>query len=423
MPENKIIFLLNDSFPPQIDGVSNTILNYAREITANGSDAMVITPSHPEAEDEKYPFPVIRYPSVNFSRMDGYRAGIPFSPEAYRTVFTEKPALLHTHCPIISALVARELRYITAAPIVLTYHTKFDIDIANLIQGEQLQKACRKVLAANINACDEVWAVSRGAGENLRAMGYNGDYIVMPNGVDLPLGRAFDEQIAAAVCGYDLPYGVPIYLFVGRMMWYKGVRIVLDALAKLQYQGKDFRMVFIGDGDDRGEIEAYAKTCGISQNCIFTGAIRNRDTLRAWYSKADLFLFPSTYDTNGLVVREAAACGLGAVLIKDSCAAEGVTNGRNGFLIDENAESLSICLLSLYNHPEKTKAVGECASRELYISWETSVKAAMNRYQVVIENSKRTNDVRRSRPKQEIARLNRELISGLVKLSNKRRSK
>lgn len=84
-------------------------------------------------------------------------------------------------------------------------------------------------------------------------------------------------------------------------------------------------MVFIGSGADAAEVQEYAKPLG--SKCIFTGAISQRETLRAWYCRADLFLFPSSYDTNGLVVREAAACDLAAVLIDGSCAAEGVTDG------------------------------------------------------------------------------------------------
>ena len=54
-------------------------------------------------------------------------------------------------------------------------------------------------------------------------------------------------------------------------------------------------------------------------------------------------------DTNGLVVREAAACGLASVLIKDSCAAEGITDGRNGFVIDENADAMASLLITIGN--------------------------------------------------------------------------
>ena len=415
------ICLLNDSFPPQIDGVANTILNYARQLETSGARPVVVTPSHPKAEDHKYSFPVVRYPSVTFRMMDGYMVGFPFSVEVAKMTSAENPVLLHTHCPIMSTFMARQIRQIADAPIVLTYHTKFDVDIANLVKSKHLQSACKKALVANINACDEVWTVSRGAGENMRSLGYDGDYIVMPNGVDLPLGRVSDEQIISATQGYDLPVGVPVYLFVGRMMWYKGIKIILDALAHLKLHGKDFRMVFIGEGDDREEIQQYAGGIGIGSQCIFTGAIRNRNTLRAWYSRSDLFLFPSSYDTNGLVVREAAACELGSVLIKDSCAAEGVTDNRNGFLIDENAESMSRVLLHLYDNRTRVREVGKCAGAELYISWEDAVKTAMERYQIVLENYHSGVYSHRFTPTEGFMKLNGELMECLAKLSAKRK--
>ena len=411
---NKTICLLNDSFPPLIDGVANAVVNYAENLRESGDTPIVITPAHPQADDRPFPYEVIRYPSVDLREWTGYLAGIPFSPDVTRRLEGQNVALLHSHCPVASTLLARELRQIVDAPLVLTYHTKFDIDIANLIRSKALQTGSKRALVENINACDEVWAVSRGAGENLRSLGYEGDYIVMPNGVDLPRERVSKEEIARAVSGLDLPKGIPVYLFVGRIMWYKGLRIILDALARLKAAKKDFRMVFIGDGADRQEVVDYAMECGISEKTFFTGAISQRDTLRAWYCRADLFLFPSTFDTNGLVVREAAACSLGSVLIAGSCAAEGVTNGQNGFLIEENAESLYACLSSLTR--EAMAAVGENASRELYISWETSVKAARERYEVVIDRYKSGAYPSRNRPVEHLLKANADLMEDLGKL-------
>ena len=65
MPEPYSISLLNDSFPPLIDGVANTVVNYARELTKLGDRAIVVTPEHPDADDSRFPFPVARYPSVD----------------------------------------------------------------------------------------------------------------------------------------------------------------------------------------------------------------------------------------------------------------------------------------------------------------------------------------------------------------------
>ena len=52
-------------------------------------------------------------------------------------------------------------------------------------------------MVRNIEACDEVWTVSHGAGENLRSLGFRGEYRVMENGVDFPRGRATEAEIAA----------------------------------------------------------------------------------------------------------------------------------------------------------------------------------------------------------------------------------
>ena len=96
-------------------------------------------------------------------------------------------------------------------------------------------------------------------------------------------------------------------------------------------------MVFVGEGADGAEIRSYAEERKLSDRCFFTGAISDREIIRAWYGRSDLFLFPSTFDTNGLVVREAAASGTATVMIRNSCASEGVGDGRNGFCIEENA--------------------------------------------------------------------------------------
>lgn len=374
---------------------------------------MVITPAHPDADDSVYSYPVVRYRSLDLRDKTGYMAGVPFSPELARKLSKENVALLHSHCPIVSTIMARQLRQIVDAPLVLTYHTKFDIDIANIIRNRALQAGSKKALLDNINACDEVWTVSRGAGENLRSLGYEGDYIVMPNGVDLPCQRVSKAQINAVTAGYDLPAGVPVFLFVGRMMWYKGIRLILDALARLKAVNRDFRMVFIGDGADRAEIQAQAESWNITDKCLFIGSVHQREDLRAWYCRADLFLFPSTFDTNGLVVREAAACSVAAVLIKGSCAAEGINDGVNGFLIEENASSLYTCLLKLYDDMALMHQVGENASRELYVSWETAVQSAMHRYEIVIERYQCGAYPSHRKPSEEIMKVNGELMEGL----------
>lgn len=383
------VCLINDSFPPAIDGVANAVTNYAQIINREYGRAAVVTPYYPDADDSAFAFPVIRYPSVDTTKAVGYRAGIPFSPEVMNRLEGECFNIIHSHCPITSTILARSLRDRIHVPLVFTYHTKFDIDIANAVKSRLLREEAARLLVENISACDEVWTVSQGAGENLRKLGYQGDYLVMPNGVDFPRGRVSDALVAQVTEGYDLPAGLPVFLFVGRMMWYKGIRIILDALKMLMDGGKDFRMVFVGTGNEKEEICSYSSALGLDAKVFFAPAIHDRNLIRAWYCRADLFLFPSTFDTNGLVVREAAACALPSVLVGGSCAAENVQDGVNGFLIEENAASMAALLQKLCNEPAPVKTVGENAARDLYLSWDSSVSAAVDRYQAVIEKDKR----------------------------------
>jgi glycosyltransferase involved in cell wall biosynthesis len=230
--------------------------------------------------------------------------------------------------------------------------------------------------------------VSHGAGKNLRSLGYRGDYIVMENGVDFKKDRVSDNELAKLSHEWSLSDGIPVFLFVGRIMWYKGLRLILDGLATLKAAGKPFKMVFIGDGQDYDEVVDYADTLGLSADCVFTGAIRDRELLKCWYCRANLFLFPSNFDTNGLVVREAAAFGLPSLILRGSCASEGVIDGQNGILIDDTVVSMSEALFQFINCPDKLVQIGAAAQAELYTSWEDAVARAVSRYESIIERWK-----------------------------------
>ncbi len=414
------VCLINDSFPPLIDGVSNAVANYGRIINGELGKATVVTPYYPDADDSRFDFPVIRFPSIDTTSIVGYRAGVPFSAEIIGSLTEKNFDVIHSHCPIASSMLGRVLRDAIDKPLIFTYHTKFDIDIQNSIRSKFLQESATKALVDNVAASDEVWAVSYGAGKNLQSLGYEGDFIVMHNGVDFPKGKVDEELIKKITGDYDLPEGVPLYIFVGRIMWYKGIRIILDALDMLKKSGQDFRMVFIGGGGDKEEIMLYADSLKLNDKVFFSNPIGDRNSLRAWYCRANLFLFPSSFDTNGLVVREAAACGLASVLIKGSCASEDTKDFVNSFWIDENAKSLFEMLKRIGSDKELMRTVGENAQNQLYLSWEDSVKTAYERYQVVIDNYMSGGYVKREKLSDQFFQASADAITNLIEIQERR---
>ena len=241
------VCLLNDSFPPAMDGVVNVVLNYAEHLGKDhGAQVVVGTPQYPDAHYEQYPYEVVAYPSLDTTALtSGYRAGYPFSGKALEALTGFGPEIIHSHCPVASTILGRLLREQVDAPVVFTYHTKYDIDIHRAVKLPVAAEETIRAMVSNIEAVDEVWVVSRGAGENLRSLGYTGDYRVMNNGVAFARGRVDEATVEKVTAGYDLPHGVPVLLFVGQMSLKKNIHSVLRAAALLKKSGQPFMLLLI----------------------------------------------------------------------------------------------------------------------------------------------------------------------------------
>lgn len=377
------IALFNESFPPFIDGVANVVKSYADIIHENYGDVFVVTPRLKGVYDD-YPYRVIRYHSVPTNQKIQYPAGNPLSVPAIREILKEKPDLIHVHSPFSCSVLAKMCTLDNEIPVVVTYHTKFEQDIDCKISSSAAKRVATKFVKNNLKSADEIWAVSSGCGDSLRTIGYKGPYRVMHNGTDFKKGIAPQNEIDSICEKYRIAPDETVLLYVGRMMWYKNIKLILESVQRVYSHNQKIRLVMVGDGLDMSEIKSFAKRMGMLQYVTFTGAVRDRELLRAFYSRADLFLFPSTYDTSGLVVKEAAACGTPSVLVKNSCAAEGVVDGMSGFLCDENVLDCSNVIMNTIKYPSFAKEVGENASKYVYLSWDDAVEKAYSRYEDII---------------------------------------
>ena len=376
--------LFNDSFPPLIDGVSQTVKNYAEQLHKMDCDVTVVTPSYQNTTDN-YPFDVVRYPSFSAGEKVGYRVGVPFDPPTLVRLRAKKFDLMHVHAPFASSVLVNSINHRPRVPVVLTYHTRFDLDIKKRVQNPAMRKVALSFLLDNVNCADEVWVVTAASEQFLRDIGYEGTCRVMENGTDFARGKADPAAVSRLREQYHLAEDTPVLLFVGRMMWYKNTRLILDALRLLHTAGMPFRAFFVGDGYDAPAMQEYAHSLGLADCVTFTGPIQNREDLRTFYSLADLFLFPSTYDTCGIVVKEAAACDCPSVLLRNSCAAEGVSHGQNGYLSDEDPALFADVIGSALSDRAALRAAGVRAGETLYLSWAEAVSRAHTRYEQILE--------------------------------------
>lgn len=387
---NKLkIAIGTEAFPPTIDGISTVAKCYADIINEKYGEAIVVTPKNPNQEDYKYPYEIYRYQSL-FTFGEGYPVGWPFKEKFATDIIAKNVDILHSHCPIATSYFYRRINRIFRIPQVLTYHTKYEYDIEDRVPIWAIRHRAYGFLLNNIKSADEVWVTSHGTVDSLRKIGYEGDYVVMPNGCDLPKFDTTDDMKAMMRRKHNIPNDVPILLFVGRMMWYKNIRITLDACKLLKDEGRDFRMIMVGMGPEENQIKRYCAKLGLNDKVIFTGQILDRTELQMYYGTADLQVFPSIFDTNGLVVREAAASATPTIVVHDSCASEGIKDGETGFICLESAHSVARTIDKIIDNKDLLNRVGLNARNEIYISWDESIGKAYERYQVVIDKFKST---------------------------------
>jgi glycosyltransferase involved in cell wall biosynthesis len=233
-----------------------------------------------------------------------------------------------------------------------------------------------------------VWVPNESTGKTLRDYGYQGDLEVFENGTDM-IAPSEEEEARYRERGLEkagVTEGEFVCLFVGQHRWVKNIRLILDGLKVLRDRGRSFQMLFVGEGSDTREIVRAAEKNKLSDHVRFMGVITNREELKTMYAAADLFLFPSTYDNAPLVLREAAAFRVPAVLIKDSTAAESVDDGVNGFTCENDAGDFAETVEGIMNDEELRKTAGEGARNTIYRSWESIVDEVHERYRQILDD-------------------------------------
>ncbi|WOP17204.1 glycosyltransferase family 4 protein [Raineyella sp. LH-20] len=198
--------------------------------------------------------------------------------------------------------------------------------------------------------------------------------VVIPNGVDIqrfhPVGPA-ERAVLRGRLG--LPVDRTLAVFVGHEFDRKGLPLALAAL--VDRPGTDLVVV----GGTPAMIAAArhrAVTLGVAERVHFVG---RQDDPVPWIQAGDVFVLPSAYEANALVLLEALACGLPVIATRVGFAPD-LLDGRNGLLIDRDAGSLATALRRLDELPEDSWRTAARATAECY-SWD----AVAGRYLELVE--------------------------------------
>ncbi|RKX83325.1 MAG: glycosyltransferase family 4 protein [Spirochaetes bacterium] len=380
----------SDSFIPIMDGVGMVTRNYAFWLNKKYGRAYVVTVSFPGYKDSKNePFEILRCPSFTIPKMSPYRMAIPNMK--FKKIISSVPFnIIHSHSPFFTGGIALKIAREKNIPIIATFHSKYRDDFERFLPFKWLRTIAMQKLINYYNAVDHVWVPNKATINTLREYGFRGNIEVMYNGTDLTVPNNQEEYIHKGQEIMNVTDNDFVLLYIGQHRWEKNLKLMIEALRIVMNKGKQFKLILVGQGYAEKDIKQMVINYKMNKVVSMLGVIRDRDLIKALYSRANLFLFPSLYDTSPLTIREAAAFNKPTIFIKDASAAEGIEDGKNGFLTENNPENYAAKLIYIMEHPKLIKKIGRGAKEFLYRTWEQVSDKVYERYIEIIDeyNSK-----------------------------------
>lgn len=342
--------MFTESFHPVQNGVTTSVLTLVAALREQRHHVCVFAPAHhnqPPAEAR-----VFRFPSFVSAFNRGYPLAFPFYPRlALETYFDRlKLDLVHTHTPFVLGLTGGKLAARRRIPLVTTFHTLYTqyTHYVPLLPEGVTQSIVELYLPWYYNRCAQIVCPSQVAKDALTSLGVATPIEIIPTAVPLPPAEAVGEGARAAARRLAcVPPDARMLLYVGRLAPEKNLPLLLEAFSRIRRCAPDCHLAIAGDGPAASELAEKAKELPDGDAVHLLGA-QPRERVTALFAAADLFCFPSPSETQGLVVAEARAAGLPCLVVRAGGAAEAVTDGEDGFVVDpDDPEQFAAKALSM----------------------------------------------------------------------------
>ena len=388
------IGIFNDSFYPMMDGVVSVVNNYATELSKY-ANVIVFVPETPNVDydDSSFPYKVVRCKSIKMHIID-YSCPTPFLDKEFKKIVNNyKLDIVHIHSPFFIGKQGIKYGKKHNIPVVATMHSQFKQDLKRALKLNLLTNIFNGTIINTFNKCDECWAVnSEVARIYYEDYGYKELPKVMNNATEMKPVSDVKEVHKNINKLHNIKSNEKVFLFVGRITLLKNVLFIVKSLKIVKDKSNiKFKMLFVGNGQDEVILKDLIKELKMEDNIVLCGKVADRELLAKYFSRADLFLFPSLYDASSIVQIEAASQKTPTLFIEGAATSATVTNNRNGFIAKNDEEDYADKIIEIINNEELYKKVSEKTFKELYVTWEDKVKEAYNNYLQLI-NEKNSNN-------------------------------
>lgn len=377
------IGIFTNNYLPVRGGVAASTEILRQSLNALGHTPYIFAPRFSGYTDRSPD--VFRYPSLPALTYPEFPLAIPFSPGITRAVRDLRIDIFHAHHPFLLGQAARRLARRFGRPLVFTYHTRYE-KYAHYVPFPRrvVERVAIRRSSAFASGADLVIAPSQWVRRFLMEQGVSRPITVLPTGVEVDVFTPGDQAVARRSLG--LPLAGPLLLSVGRLDREKSLDLLLTAFAHIATAIPQGRLLLVGQGKETTRLKALGRRLGCGDRIDFVGGLP-REALPAYYRAADLLLFTSLTETQGLVLSEAHACGLPAVAVRAPGVDETIRDGETGFLTKPDTRELAESALRLLLDSPGRRAMGEKARQlaEQEFSAHRQVRKLLTLYESTLQ--------------------------------------
>ncbi len=361
------IGLFTDTYFPQINGVATSVHTLAGALRARGHHVYIFTPKDPHTTTEQKDEFVIPMPSLPFMLLRNYRVGLVYSPRALNQISHLHLDVVHTQTEFPLGIFGKLLSSVKKIPMVHTYHTMYEDYVHYIANGYLVTPAMAKEFSKLFcNSATTVVAPTEKAKHFLEEYGVTKPIEIIPTGIDTTLfaKKNFLEQDTLALkTSLGLEADTPVILSLGRVAKEKSIDVILRALPKLFEKIPAARMVIVGDGPEKENLEQLAKELEIGHKVLFIGA-KPWAEIGKYYQIGTVFCSASVSETQGLTFAEAMAGGIPVIAKKDESIENIIEHNKTGLLF-ETEEDLTEKLYLLLSTPALQKRLSDASLNKM----------------------------------------------------------
>ena len=341
------IAIFTDTYPPYINGVSTSTFNLANALKAKGHEVLIVAPRPTDGKMEQIG-DVLYIPGIDLKKLYGFRLTNIFSNKPLKIIKEFKPDLIHNQPDFTIGMFARRCAKKLKVPIVYTYHTAYEDYTYYIVRGIMDRFAKRIVRTYSRDLAGRMTEFITPSDKTKEYMRFAGSDIyinVIPTGIDFSIFRSdkIDQQkIAEFKKEHNIKPDTKVLLLLGRIAKEKSMDVSLRGFAAYhkKHPEVDAKVLVVGGGPFKEELELYAEELGISSLVDFVGEVSGLE-VPFYYHLADIYTSASITETQGLTFMEAMAAGRIVLARFDSNLTGTIINGKTGFFFTDDSSFVS----------------------------------------------------------------------------------